>query len=111
MNWILLFLLVFVNGLAGLFVKLGSTRDTGSLIEKIFDKNYFLGVFFYFLSFILFALALKKLPLNVVHPIATGGTVALVAFLTYFILGESFTLIKISGIICVMIGIFLISWR
>ncbi|MCS6893977.1 MAG: SMR family transporter [Deltaproteobacteria bacterium] len=111
MNWIILLSLVVVNAIAGVFVKLGSLKRIDHLFHNILNTNYLLGLFFYGLSFILFALALKKLPLNVVHPISTGGTVALVAILAVIFLNEQLRVLHFLGMLLIIVGICLITWR
>ncbi|MCS6961562.1 MAG: SMR family transporter [Deltaproteobacteria bacterium] len=110
MNWFLLVCLILVNAIAGVFVKLGSSKSISSYTD-FFNLYYLLGIFFYGLSFILFAAALKKLPLNVVHPIATSGTVAIVALLAYVFLKEILTLHQTLGLVFITLGIFLITWK
>jgi small multidrug resistance pump len=112
MVYFFLALLVVVNTLAGVFVKIGSSnllgQNTVSIWSLIFNWYYFLGVSFYCLSFILFAYCLGKLPLNVVHPVATAGSIVLVAICSYFLFLEPFSLSKILGLLACCVGIVLI---
>jgi multidrug transporter EmrE-like cation transporter len=72
---------------------------------------FWIGLFLYGLAFLLYSLALTKLPLNVVHPVLTAGAVASVAILAGIIFKEPFYWNTILGIIFVVIGVILISFR
>ncbi len=108
-NYLIITLLILVNAIASVFVKIGSDAKSYEFLRL--NKFYLLGLFFYGLSFILFAWALKKLPLNVVHPVATSGTIAVVALFAYFFLGENFNFQKLVGLILTLVGISLITWK
>lgn len=109
MNYLIILSLILVNAVASVLVKVGSSRDYYSFLGL--NKYYLLGLFFYGISFILFAWALKRLPINLVHPVATSGTILFVALLAYFVLDETFNIQKILGIILTLIGITLITWK
>jgi multidrug transporter EmrE-like cation transporter len=62
-------------------------------------------------TFLLYATALTKLPLNAAHPIFTAGTVAAVAASSLIIFREPFHWTSIAGILLVVAGVLLITVR
>jgi small multidrug resistance pump len=69
------------------------------------------AVILYVSAFVFFAMALGRLPLNVVQPIMTSAAIALVALLSTIIFGEPFPWTTGLGIGLVIIGVWLISSR
>ena len=69
------------------------------------------GLVLYGVAFLLYAFTLQKLPLNVAHPVLTGGAIAAVAMMSLLIFGETFAITKIIGLILLVISLFLISWN
>lgn len=69
------------------------------------------GLMFYGIAFVLYALTLQRLPLNVTHPVLTCGAISMVAVLSVILFGESFTVTKITGVVMVAVGVILISWK
>lgn len=70
-----------------------------------------LGLFLYGMAFVLYALTLHRLPLNVTHPVLTCGAIAVVAVFSALIFHESFSATKFLGIFFVAVGVALISWK
>lgn len=68
-----------------------------------------LGLFLYGMAFVLYALTLQRLPLNVTHPVLTCGAIALVAVFSALIFHESFSIVKFTGILLVIVGVIFIS--
>jgi small multidrug resistance pump len=68
-----------------------------------------LGVVLYGLAFVLYALALTRLPLNVAHPILTAGAIATVATCSVALLGEPARPALVAGIVLVIAGVVLIT--
>ena len=80
-------------------------------LSLVLNIHLWTGLIFYGLAFILYALTLQRLPLNVTHPILTCGAISLVAVLSAVLFGESFSATKIAGVVLVVTGVILISWR
>lgn len=85
-----------------------SLADHMSIIQNF---PLWTGLFFYGIAFILYALTLQRLPLNVTHPVLTCGAISMVSVLSVLLFGETFTPAKIAGVIIVAIGVCLISWK
>lgn len=80
-------------------------------LSLILNIPLWTGIIFYGIAFVLYALTLQRLPLNVTHPILTCGAITIVAVLSVILFGESFSLTKIVGVILVSLGVILISWK
>ena len=110
MKWIILLLGVLANTSASLFIKMAMSevsfpRDVGSFFGFVFNLHLMFGLVLYGMAFILYSLALINLPLNVAHPVLTGGSIALVSLASVLIFGETLTLINMSGLILIILGV------
>jgi small multidrug resistance pump len=72
---------------------------------------FWAGLGLYGIAFLLYAAALARLPLNVAHPILTTGAIAVVSLLSVVIFREQLYWTTGLGIIFVVIGVALISFR
>jgi multidrug transporter EmrE-like cation transporter len=62
-------------------------------------------------TFLLYAAALVRLPLNVVHPVLTSGAIAAVAICSVLIFREPFYWTTGAGILLIIVGVLLITAR
>lgn len=116
MKWLILILGIAANTSASVLVKMAMLppRQFPSLsspMAALTNWPFWLGLFFYGATFLLYAAALARLPLNVAHPVMTSGAVAAVALLSMLIFREPFYGTTIAGIILVIAGVFLITSR
>lgn len=110
MKWMILILGVLSNASASALIKAAMTapRKLPSLSEPMsLLQNWplWLGLFLYGMAFVLYALALTSLPLNVAHPILTSGSIAVVALFSVFFFGEQLSTVNMCGIGLIMIGV------
>ncbi|MEZ9525737.1 DMT family transporter [Enterovibrio norvegicus] len=116
MQWFILFFGIVSNATASSLIKVAV--DSGN---SLFDINrpwliltnipLIAGISLYGLAFILYALALSRLPLNIAHPILTCGSVALVAIISVFFFGESLSKNIVFGLALISAGVALIVQR
>jgi multidrug transporter EmrE-like cation transporter len=116
MKWLLLLAGILSNASASVLVKmaLAPNQPIFSIAEPLaIFKNLPLwcGVAFYGIAFVLYALALLHLPLNVAHPLLTSGAIATVALCSVFIFGEPFYWTTAMGIALILAGVWLITQR
>lgn len=64
----------------------------------------------YVISFYLIAIALKTLPLSFAYAIWAGAGTALTALIGLLIWDESFSILKLSGLLLIIGGIFLLNF-
>jgi small multidrug resistance pump len=110
MQWLILILGVLSNASASVLIKVAMTSKESPIeisnpLSIIGNFTLISGVALYGLAFVLYALALTYLPLNVAHPILTSGSIALVGIASVIFFGESLSPINIVGIALIILGV------
>ncbi|MGL5336937.1 MAG: DMT family transporter [Enterovibrio sp.] len=110
MKWLILLLGILSNASASILIKVAmSDASTPIQISKplsiLGNIPLISGLALYGLAFILYAVALTYLPLNVAHPTLTSGSIALVAVASVVFFGETLTAINIAGLILIIFGV------
>jgi small multidrug resistance pump len=116
MNVLILFIGISANASASILIKMAMMppREAPSLsdpIAMITNWPFWLGLVLYVTTFLLYVAALARMPLNVVHPVMTTGSVAAVALLSILIFHEKFYWTTTLGIFLVVLGVTLIAAR
>ena len=116
MKWLILIFGIAANASASVLIKIAMTppRHFPTLSEpSAFLRNwpFLLGVVLYGMAFLLYAVALARLPLNVAHPVLTVGAVAAVSLLSRLVFREPFHWTTIVGVLLAIAGVFLITSR
>ncbi len=116
MKWLILIFGITCNASASVLVKFAMMppRKFPSLSEPMAALGnwpFWLGLILYGVAFLLYAVALARLPLNVAHPVLTSGAVAAVALCSLLIFREAFYWTTIAGILLVVCGVALITLR
>lgn len=114
MTWLLLFLSVALNALAGLLMKLGtqppfrlpSLQDPVTIVT---NWPLLLAIGSYGGAFVAYAATLVRLPLSVAGPIVTCGTTFAVAILAFTLFREPVRVTTCVGIATVIVGVVLIT--
>lgn len=110
MKWLILVLGILANASASVLIKVAMTNTLAPIqlskpLSIIGNIPLVSGLCLYGLAFILYAVALTYLPLNVAHPILTSGSIALVAIASVVFFGENLSSINIVGILLITIGV------
>lgn len=116
MKWLILIIGIASNASASILVKLAMMPprkfpSPSDLMGALSNWPLWLGLALYVISFLLYAAALTRLPLNVVHPVLTSGAVAAVAFCSLLIFREPLDWTTIAGILFVIVGVVLLTAR
>lgn len=116
MKWLILFIGIVSSASASVLVKLAMMPprkfpSIGDPSAALRNWPFWLGLVLYGATFLLYAAALARLPLNVAHPILTSGAVATVAVFSAVLFRESFHWTTLVGIAFVMVGVALIANR
>lgn len=116
MKWIILALGIAANASASVLIKVAMTPprklpSVENLLETLYNWPLWLGLGLYGGAFILYAVALAQLPLNIAHPVLTSGTVAVVAIFSILIFHEAFHWTMAAGIFLIISGVILITIR
>ncbi|MDC1284964.1 multidrug transporter [Gammaproteobacteria bacterium] len=110
MKWMILILGVLANASASVLIKAAVTSKVAPIqitnpLSIIGNFPLMSGISLYVIAFILYAVALLYLPLNVAHPILTSGSIALVAIASVVFFGESLSMINAAGFILIVFGV------
>ena len=110
MQWLILILGILSNASASVLIKVAvSSKETpiqlSNPLSIIGNLPLVSGIGLYGIAFILYALALNYLPLNVAHPTLTSGSIALVSIASVIFFGESLSTINIVGIVFIILGV------
>ncbi|WEG74292.1 EamA family transporter [Vagococcus intermedius] len=63
----------------------------------------------YVVSFLLWMIIISKNDVSKIVPIGLGATNILIMFLSYFLLGESISMIQLIGVVTVIAGVILMN--
>jgi len=110
MQWLILILGILSNASASVLIKVAvSSKETpiqlSNPLSIIGNLPLVSGIGLYGIAFVLYALALKYLPLNVAHPTLTSGSIALVSIASVVFFGENLSTINIVGIVFIILGV------
>jgi len=116
MKWLILIAGIAANASASVLVKMAmlpprqfpSLRDPHGALG---NWPFWLGLGLYGATFLFYAAALSRFPLNVAHPVLTSGAVASVALLSMLIFHEPFYWTTAIGMVLVIAGVALITFR
>ena len=116
MQYVLLILALTLNAAANLLMKIGANRlAVASVRDAIasLTANFYLvgGLGLFALNVLLYAVALRKLPLSFAYPVMTAGSVLLVVCASVVVLKERITVSEGIGILLMLAGIGLLSQR
>ena len=110
MQWLILILGVLSNASASVLVKVAMTAKDSPIqishpLSIVGNFTLMSGIALYGMAFVLYALALSYLPLNVAHPILTSGSIALVSIASVVFFGEHLSPINLLGIFLIILGV------
>jgi multidrug transporter EmrE-like cation transporter len=115
-KWLVLLLGIAANASASVLVKvfvtqLGASGGSRPVLWLATRPALLAGVAMYAAAFVLYAVALRMLPLNVAHPILTCGAIAAVALLSVTVFGEAMPATTVLGLALIMAGVALVGAR
>jgi drug/metabolite transporter (DMT)-like permease len=100
---------VILGAFAQILLKLGTMKSGSLLLIKLFTNPFTLsGLFLYGLSALLWIVALSKVQLSLAYPMVSLGYV-LVFGLSYWIFGETISLLRAAGLVTIVIGVLMIA--
>lgn len=109
MSWLFISLAVFANVGGSLLLKTASDAKSDNSLLQLINVNYLIAAFSYFLSFVFYALALKKMPLGLAQPISTAVPIVVVGIYSYLALKEHYGPASIAGLLLILAGIILLA--
>ncbi|MGY2896931.1 DMT family transporter [Deinococcus sp. UYEF24] len=108
MNALLLVLGILSNAGASLLIKLANSPG-GGLSGMLLRPALWGSLVLYGSAFVLYALALQRLPLGIAQPLLTGGALMTVTLASVWWLHEPLTPARMGGTVLVLIGAVLLS--
>lgn len=109
---------IFLNVAAQLSLKVGmdkighfdfcSNNIFPILIQVCLSPWIILGIVIYIFSMIVWLMVLSRAEVSMVYPMTSLGYI-LSVIAAYFLLGEHFSFLRISGVLVIMLGVFLIA--
>ena len=110
MKWMILILGVVSNASASVLIKMAmGCQDTPIQISKplsiIGNLPLMSGMVLYITAFVLYAVSLTYLPLNIAHPVLTSGSIALVFMASVLFFGETVSIVNFLGVVLIVCGV------
>lgn len=110
MKWLVLLLGIVSNAAASLTVKYAMTHLPSSpSIGTLIKSPLVVGLALYGAAFVLYALALRIMPINIAYPILVSGAMAIIAVASILLFNEDFTWKTGLGFFLTAAGVFFIS--
>lgn len=114
MSQLILAAYAVATSLALIFLKLGTQSGppvTFSDNKLHFNLGFYVvsGIILYGISFIIYTYLISKYDLGYIIPIATALVYVLIFVASFIIFKEAFTMLKIIGIACILIGLILLN--
>jgi drug/metabolite transporter (DMT)-like permease len=113
---IIIALYVLATSFALVALKWGS--KSGALISNLDNKFQlnlniftFAGIFLYGVSFIIYTFLIARYDLGYIIPLATAFVYIAIFTASYFIFNETFTVLKIFGILLITLGLVLLNLK
>lgn len=109
--WFLIFLAGVNSTIGNLMLKKASSKYHGEEFITGFLNLWFMGgLIFYTINVLLFATALKTLPVSAAYPVLAGFGFALLALTGSLLLKENLNLVQYAGVLIVLTGIAIICY-
>jgi len=105
-SWVLLVIAAINSTLGNIFLKKSQQSSTDeSILSLLLNPWFFLGLVFYEINVILFAKALKRLPVSTAYPVLAGLSFLLLVVVARVFLEEKLSIQQMTGIVLVMLGL------
>lgn len=108
--WVMI-LIAAINSTIGNILLKKSQINTipRDFIGSLFTPNFILGIFFYGINVLLFAKALRILPVSTAYPALSILSFIFLSLFSFFFLGERFTQLQILGLGLILSGLLFLA--
>ncbi len=109
-----LILALLFNASANLLVKVSALRSPGARsglgahAASYLSVPFVAGVFLFGLNLLLYAQALKRIPISVAYPVMVSVGYLLILVVSFFAFGERLSLARYGGAVLVLAGVWLL---
>lgn len=116
-TYIFLAITIIAGAMGNVLIKLGTQRITSKSIDLAFllsavrNPYIIVGVLLLVGSFPFYTEVFVRMPLHIAMPVIAGSTFVLVDIASYFFLHETLTLLNVVGMLVVIIGLVLLSYK
>ncbi|MEK7103724.1 MAG: hypothetical protein AAB870_05235 [Patescibacteria group bacterium] len=116
-TYIFVAIAIIAGALGNVLIKIGTQRlphldvNLAFIGTAIRDPYLVIGIILMVGSFPFYAEVFQRLPLHVAFPIIAGSTFILIDIASYFFLHETLTMVNVVGMMVVIIGLILMSYR
>lgn len=109
---LILLIAIILNALANIFVKASANHKNENILDLITNFYLILGLLSFGLAFLAYRYVLSRgFALSITYPIMTSAGFAIVILASKYLFKETMTPIQWLGIIFLMIGIWLITYK
>ena len=108
MKWLPVILGSLCNAAASVMAKTAPPLTLSPPLAVLSNWRLMVAIALYGAAFVLYTMALQRLPLNVAHPVSTAGAIVLVGLCSALLFGEAFSLARIAGYVLLFGGICLL---
>lgn len=108
-SWIVLAASITCNILGNFFIKRFSVRVQINNLFDYLDPSFVAGTLLFGVALLLYARALKEIPISLAYPVMVGFSMTALSLLAIFSLGERFGLRDAIGAVLVLSGVALLT--
>ena len=107
-TWLLVLVAVLCNASAQVLMKRGGVTHAGDWHQWI-TFNLVGAASLYVVSFAITPIVYSRMPLSLISPLMAGAIFVLISVASVALLGESLNVLRVAGMACVLVGIYLLS--
>ena len=108
MTWLLVLVAVICNATAQVLMKRGGVTHAGDWHQWI-TLNLIGAASLYAVSFAITPIVYARMPLSLISPFMAGAIFVLISAASVMLLGEHLNGLRLAGMGCVLLGIYLLS--
>lgn len=108
-GWVFVFTAAMLNGCGSLLLKQSSKVTGDHFMAQLLSFWFIGGLACYGINVILFAKALKLLPVAIAYPVLAGTSLALISFVASIVFRERLAPVHWAGAVLVFFGIVLLT--
>ena len=107
-TWLLVLVAVVCNSMAQVLMKRGGVTHAGDWHQWITPSLIGAGLL-YVVSFAITPIVYARMPLSLISPLMAGAIFVFITVASVVFLSESVNALRLAGIACVLVGIYLLS--
>ncbi|CAI3633343.1 putative Multidrug transporter EmrE [Clostridium neonatale] len=113
MRVFLIIIYSLLSAMGMILIRIGSLNSEFILsqgnLNFTINLNLIIGFIVYMVTFIIWLIIMQKFNLSYISPIAYGIAFVMICFISYFLLGESISMVQYLGVTLIIIGVIIMS--